>query len=105
VALALRTYNRLLKDGRFGYILIPTVKVDLFSIIDAVLQRYGSMVIKPASGGRGRGQIPGASLPANRQFFGSGFQYCFRGLYHGHGPLSADGVRWIEEQLAHKKQK
>lgn len=51
----LRTYNALVRDGRFSSILIPTERVTSYEQIMSGLAKYREIVIKPASGGRGSG--------------------------------------------------
>jgi len=51
----LRTYNTLLKDGRFTSLLIPTEIYGSCEQIVSALDKHESIVLKPASGGRGSG--------------------------------------------------
>ncbi|WP_158259908.1 YheC/YheD family protein [Phyllobacterium phragmitis] len=51
----LRTYDTLVRDGRFASILIPTEKFASPDQIIAALEKHGNIIIKPASGGRGSG--------------------------------------------------
>jgi UDP-N-acetylmuramoyl-tripeptide--D-alanyl-D-alanine ligase len=51
----LSTHNRLMEDGRFKHLLIPTEKVESAAAVIAALREHENIVIKPASSGRGDG--------------------------------------------------